>query len=326
MREHVRGGHQGPGPVHRGLLVLAALAVLVLAHAPVPAQAQDQNGHDSHGAATANQAVPASQVTPAQPVMPAMPAPPAAPGVPAPPDKVGVVERLGEHIPEGIVMRDEAGRPVEVRALLKVPTILVPVYYTCPTACSLLMGWMAQVLPQVGLKPGRDYQVVCVSFDENDTPELATRKRHEFTVATKGGFPPEHWRFLTGDLPSINALMAAIGFGFKREGKMFQHPVVTVAVSPKGKITRYLYGSTPLAFDIAMAATEAAGDTTGVSITRALAFCYSYDPQGQRYVFNLMRVAGAAVLLGVLLFVVFLWLGGRRRRQRQAAGHERRAP
>jgi protein SCO1/2 len=297
--------------------VLAALAVLVLAHAPVPAQAQDQNGHDSHGAVPASQAATASQAAPAQPVMPAMPA---APGAPAPPDKVGVVERLGEHIPEGIVMRDEAGRPVEVRDLLKVPTILVPVYYTCPTACSLLMGWMAQVLPQVGLKPGRDYQVVCVSFDENDTPELAARKRHEFTVATKGGFPPEHWRFLTGDLPSINALMAAIGFGFKREGKMFQHPVVTVAVSPKGKITRYLYGSTPLAFDIAMAATEAAGDTTGVSITRALAFCYSYDPQGQRYVFNLMRVAGISVLFALALFGVFLYAAGRKRARRQREG------
>jgi protein SCO1/2 len=229
---------------------------------------------------------------------------------------VGVVERLGQYIPEGIVLRDEAGQPVDVRRLMSLPTILVPIYYTCPTACSLLLGWLGQVLPQVGLTPGRDYQVVCVSFDETDTSELASRKRREFTTATKGGFPPEHWRFLTGDLEAIKALMAAIGFGFKRDGKLFQHPVVMVAVSPKGKIIRYLYGGTPLAFDIAMAATEAASGTPGVSITRALAFCYSYDPQGQRYVFNLMRVAGVSVLFALLLFGIFLYAAGRKRARR----------
>lgn len=282
MRCHVRRGHQGPGPAHRVLLVLAALLL-----ACAPAWAQD--GHEGHGAA---------------------PAAPVAPG------KVGVTERLGERIPEGIVLRDEAGQPVDLRRLMSVPTILAPVYYTCPTACSLLLGWLAQALPQVGLTPGRDYQVVSVSFDETDTPELASRKRREFTTAAKGGFPAEHWRFLTGDLDAINALMAAIGFGFKREGKMFQHPVVLVAVSPQGRITRYLYGGTPLAFDIAMAATEAAGDSPGVSITRALAFCYSYDPQGQRYVFNLMRVAGVSVLFALLLFAVFLYAAGRKRARR----------
>jgi protein SCO1/2 len=129
----------------------------------------------------------------------------------------------------------------------------------------------------------------------------------------KGNFPAQHWRFLTGDPAAIDALMASIGFGVKRDGKMFQHPVAMVAVSPQGKITRYLYGGTPLAFDIAMAATEAAGGSTGVSITRALAFCYSYDPQGQRYVFNLMRVAGVSVLFALALFAVFLYAAGRKR-------------
>lgn len=290
MRDHVRRGHKGPGQVHRGLLArgpaaAAALAALLLACAPAWA---GEGGHDGHAAASPA-AAPAAAV------------------------KVGVTERLGEIIPEGIILRDEAGQAVDIRRLMSVPTILAPVYYTCPTACSLLLGWLAQVLPQVGLTPGRDYQVVSVSFDETDTPELASRKRRDFTTAAKGGFPPEHWRFLTGEPAAIEALMAAIGFGFKREGKMFQHPVVLVAVSPKGKITRYLYGGTPLAFDIAMAATEAAGDSPGVSITRALAFCYSYDSQGQRYVFNVMRVAGVSVLLALLFFAVFLYAGGRKR-------------
>ncbi|MBI5521528.1 MAG: SCO family protein [Desulfarculus sp.] len=239
---------------------------------------------------------------------------------------VGVAERLGQYIPEDVVLADEEGRPLNLRQILTLPTILVPVYYSCPNACNLLLGRLAQVLPQVGLQAGRDYQVVTVSFDERETPDLARRKHHDFSTALAGGFPPQHWHFLTGGQDAIAKLMEAIGFGFQRQGDGFQHPMVLVALSPSGKITRYLYGGSPLAFDIAMAAVEAAGDRPGLSVTRALAFCYTYDPQGQRYVFNLMRVAGAAVLLGILLFVVFLWVGGRRRRRRQAANHKRSTP
>ena len=170
---------------------------------------------------------------------------------PAPAPEVGVQEHLGQYIPPEVVLRDENGQPVNLRQLITMPTILVPVYYACPTACNLLMGWLSQVLPQVGLTPGRDYQVVTVSFDEKETPELARKKHHDFTTAMAGKFPPEHWHFLTGDLENINRLMGAIGFHFQRQGDMFRHPVVLVAVSPTGKITRYLYGGNPLAFDIA---------------------------------------------------------------------------
>ncbi len=244
--------------------------------------------------------------------------------LPDQPPAVGVQERLGQYIPADIVLRDEMGRTVNLRERITMPTILVPVYYACPTACNLLLGWLSQVLPQVALTPGRDYQVITVSFDERETPGLARRKHRDFTTAMAGKFPPEQWLFLTGDAQNISRLMNAIGFYFQRDGDMFRHPVVLVAVSPTGKITRYLYGGSPLAFDIAMAATEAAGEKPGLSVTRALAFCYSYDPQGQRYVFNLMRVAGIGVIFAILLFVAFLLAGARRRRRRQAAKEERR--
>ncbi len=243
-----------------------------------------------------------------------------------PPPPVGIVEHLGQHLPGDVVLNDEQGRPVNLRQLITLPTILVPVYYACPTACNLLLGRLSQVLPQVRLQPGRDFQVVAVSFDERETPRLARQKHLDFTTAMAGGFPPQHWHFLTGDLANIMRLMDAIGFHFQRQGDMFRHPMALVAVSPSGKITRYLYGDNPLPFDLTMAATEAAGEKTGLSITRALALCYSYDPQGRRYVFNLMGMAGLAVLAGILLFVVFLVVGARKRRQRQAQTGARGEP
>ena len=249
-----------------------------------------------------------------------------APAVEAP--GVGVSEHLGQYLPEDIVLADEQGRALNLRQLIRVPTILVPVYYSCSNACNLLLGVLSQVLPQVGLTPGRDYQVVTFSFDPDETPALARQKHHDFTTALGGKFPPGDWHFLTGDAANIRRLTEAIGFHYQRASDGFQHPLVLVAVSPSGKIIRYLYGGAPLAFDIAMAASEAASDKPGLSVTRALAFCYTYDAKGRRYVFNLMRVAGVGILLALLVFAAFLAAGARKRRRAQTphpgagAGHD----
>jgi protein SCO1/2 len=169
----------------------------------------------------------------------------------------------------------------------------------------------------VGLKPGQDYQVLAVSFDERDTPATATKRKGDFlnagSLSGSGGFPPQAWRFLTGDEANIRRLMDSVGFGYQRAGDAFKHSVVLVALSPSGKVTRYLYGIKPLPFDLAMAATEAAGGRTGLSIQRAVAMCYTYDPEGRRYVFDIMKVTGAGVLAALGLFGLFLAFGGKRR-------------
>jgi protein SCO1 len=231
--------------------------------------------------------------------------------------RVGVDEKLGAVIPSDIVMTDETGAKVNLKDLIKVPTILVPVYYSCPNDCNLLLGSLSQVLPKVALAPGTEFQVITVSFDEQDTPELAARRKNDFMTALTGRFPGEHWKFLTGDYANIHKLTDAIGFYFKRDGKAFQHSVILVSLSPSGRVTRYLYGATPLPFDIAMAATEAAGETVGLSVKRAVAFCYSYDPQGRKYVFDLMKVTGTAVLAGLAIFALFLVFGGKKRKPKQ---------
>lgn len=225
----------------------------------------------------------------------------------------GVDERLGDYLPDNVIMRDETGQAVNVRQLINMPTIIAPVYYSCPNECNMLLGTLSQVLPQVGLKPGQDFQVLAVSFDELDTPEIAAKRKKDFHLAGDHAFPAEAWTFLTGDLINIKLLTDAIGFNFERTQDGFRHSIILVAVSPGGKITRYLYGVRPLPFDIAMAATEAAKEQPGLSIKRAIAMCYTYDPQGRKYVFDFMRVAGFGVLIAIGLFVVFLISGGKKR-------------
>lgn len=229
---------------------------------------------------------------------------------------VGVTEHLGEYLPEGLLFTDSAGRRVDLRELIDKPTIIAPVYFNCPTVCNLLQSSLARSLPQVGLAPGAEYQVLSVSFDELDTPEIAARKKRQYMAAMGGAFPEEAWRFLVGDLRNIRAFTRAIGFGFKRMDREFAHPVILVAVSPQGRIVRYLYGNAFMPFDLAMAATEAAEGKVGLSVKRVLSFCFSYDPEGRKYTFNIMRVAGGAVLLGLALFLLALLLAGRKRRRK----------
>jgi protein SCO1/2 len=259
---------------------------------------EDHAGHEAVSAPTVGQGAAAPHVHPA----------------PAPDQAVGVTERLGLQIAAEARFRDENGRVVTMAEVVDMPTIIVPIYFSCPNVCAIIQSSIAAVLPDVKLVPGRDFQVVSISFDETDTPELAAAQKRNYMAAMDFRFPESGWRFLTGDEKNIRLLTDSLGFGFRREGKDFLHPVAIMAVSPKGKIVRYLYGTRPLAFDLTMAATEAGREQVGLSVKRVLAYCFSYDPEGKRYVFNFMKITGTGILaiLGVLL--VSLVLAGRKKR------------
>jgi protein SCO1/2 len=228
-------------------------------------------------------------------------------------DDAAVVEKIGQHAALDVELYGEDGARLRLADLVTMPTIIAPVYYSCPNECNVLLGTLGQVLPQVGLRPGVDYQVLAISFDELDTPATATKRKGDFLNTTSAGFPPQAWRFLTGDEKNVRRLMDSLGFSYARTPTGFRHSVVLIALTPTGKISRYLYGIRPLAFDIAMAATEAGAEKTGLSVKRAIAMCYTYDPQGRRYVFDIVKVTGAGVLFALALFGLFLAFGGKRR-------------
>ena len=229
---------------------------------------------------------------------------------------IGVTEHLGQILPSDVVFKDSRGGDVRLGDLFSVPTIILPVYYSCPNVCHILQSTFARILPQVTLEPGREIQVVSISFDDRDTPGTAAQSKRNFAMAMRGGFPPEYWKFLSGDEAAIGRTMNALGFGFQRMGDDFAHPVVVIAVAPGGKIVRYLYGTDPLPFDVTMAATEAAQGKVGLSVKRVLSFCFSYDPEGRRYTFNLMRVAGLSILGFIAIVMAVLFMVPNRRKRR----------
>jgi protein SCO1/2 len=309
--------------MRRAAIFLAALLVLAPSwsgRAALAAQATPPHstGHAQHNAsamegmnATAN--APEAAMPHAHP-----PAQAPAEASPAPArQSAEVSEKVGQTADLDVTLVGEDGTPVRLRDLVTMPTVIAPVYYSCPNECNVLLGTLSQVLPQVGLKPGAEYQVLAVSFDDRDTPKNAASRKSDFLDTTAKGFPPSAWRFLTGDEHNVRRLMDSLGFGYTRVGDAFRHSVALIVLTPSGKISRYLYGIRPLAFDIAMAATEAGAERTGLSVKRAIAMCYTYDPQGRRYVFDLVKVAGAGILAALALFGLFLAFGGKKRGQKK---------
>jgi protein SCO1/2 len=165
---------------------------------------------------------------------------------------------------------------------------------------------LTSVVNKLDLVPGKDYQVVTVSFDHREKFDLAAAKKTSYFGLIEKSIPDSSWKFLTGDSTTIHQLTDAAGFMFKKEGNDFVHPGALILVSPEGKISRYLYGTQYLPFDVKMAIGEASEGRTGPTIIRLLQMCYSYNPEGRTYVFNITRVAGAAILFCAFIFVIVI--------------------
>jgi protein SCO1/2 len=228
---------------------------------------------------------------------------------------VGVAERLGAKIPLDLAFRDETGRSVRLGELVNGPTIILPVYYSCTNVCNFLQSGLAGALPAVRRRPGEEYRVLSVSFDETETPALAARYKKMYLTAMNTPFPEDGWRFLTGDAASVRQLTEAAGYRFQRKGRDFIHPVASFVVARDGTIVRYLYGTTFLPKDLTLALLEARDGRVGTTIRKVVGYCFSFDPAGKTYVFNLLRVSATVVILSTGGFLAFLLLTGRKRRQ-----------
>lgn len=252
------------------------------------------------------------------------PAPtPAATTDPAPtftPEEVGINEKLGATIPLDLVLKAEDGTPVTLRQLIDKPTILTLNYFRCAGNCTPQLNGVVEVLNRTKAEPGKDFQVITVSFDERDEPEVATQKRTNYLGEITRPFPPAAWRFLTGPGATTKALADAVGFKFKRVNDDFVHAGAIIFLSPTGKVTRYMYGTSYLPADLQLAAQEAARGEAQPTINKFLKFCFSYDPAGRKYVLNTTAISASIILLVAGVFVFALVRGGRKAKAKKEEG------
>lgn len=226
---------------------------------------------------------------------------------------VGIDEKLGQTVPLDTALVDENGERVILRDILNKPTLLTLNYFRCTGLCTPLLNGVAEMLQKIDLTPGKDFQVLSVSFDPRDNAELAGLKKENYIKQLPPGFPPTAWRFLTGDPDSTKKLADAVGFKFAKRGDDYVHAGAVMVLSPNGKVARYLYGVTFLPFDVKMAIAEAAQGRTGPTIARFLKFCYSYDPAGRRYFVDITRLAAAFTIVLALGFGIVVAANRKRR-------------
>ena len=231
------------------------------------------------------------------------------------PGRVALEEQLGTTLPLDISFYNSNGEQVQLRQLVDRPTLVVPVFYACRNVCNFMLGGLARILPDIRLKAGEDFNIVTFSFDPSETPELAAHSKKTFLTAIQAPFPAESWHFLTGAQQNILQLTDTAGYYFKKQGDDFLHPIAAFVVTADGKIVRYLTGQRFVPLDVTMALIEASEDRIGSPMRKAMEFCFSYDPQGRKYVFNLLRVSGTVILLTLGSFLTYLILSGRKKKQ-----------
>jgi protein SCO1 len=216
---------------------------------------------------------------------------------------VGIVEKLGNQLPDSIELYDESGNLRNIGEMINKPTIIALVYYECPGICTPLLNEVADLVDKMDLVIGKDYQILTVSFDFNESSEIAGGKKDNYVNELKKKIDPEGWKFLTGDSLNVVRLTGALGFYYQQTGTDWIHPTGLIVVSPDGMIIRYLNGVNQLPLDVKLALMEALKGHSSPTISKILNICYSYDPESKHYVFNFVRIGGIVTLLLVGVFV-----------------------
>ena len=233
--------------------------------------------------------------------------------------KVGVSQRLNQPLPLDAAFVDETGKPVTLGDYFgKRPAILSLVYYNCPLLCSEEMDGLTSALEMVKLTPGKDFDVILISIDPSETPELAS-KRKAFYLKRYGR--PETaagWHYLTGQRPAIDAVTNAVGFGYVRvpgpDGKLsqFAHASSIEIVTTNGKLAQYYLGVEYSSKDMLLGLIEASGNKIGSPVANILTYCYHYDPQTNKHSLIIVRVVQLGGMVTVASLGGFMFLMFRR--------------
>ena len=241
-------------------------------------------------------------------------------------DRITVEEHLGDKIPLDLVFNDDQGQPVKLGDYFNQgkPVVLTLGYYECPMLCNLVFNGLSEAVKQIDWVPGTDFQMVTVSINPEETPQLAFAKKENYLKSLGKPVPETGWMFLTGAEDQSRALADAVGFRYfyDAERDQYAHPAVAILVAADGTISRYLYGIDFARQDFRLALLEASEGKIGDTIDRIILYCFHYDPDAEGYVVvagNVMKLGGVVTMLVLGLFIGALWYGERCKKARLAA-------
>jgi protein SCO1/2 len=237
--------------------------------------------------------------------------------------EIGFDQNIDQRVPLDTTFRDEAGATVRLGDYFRTkPVVMVFAYYDCPMLCTQVINGLSSALGVMSLNPGKDFEIVTVSFNPRDTPASATAKKAVYLERYKRPGAAEGWHFLTGDQPQIDRLTKAAGFRYAwdAETKQYAHPSGVIVLTPDGRLSKYLFGIEYGPRDLRLGIVEASAGKVGTPVDALLLYCYHYDPMTGRYglvIMRAIRMAGAATVLAIGAFIVVMV-----RRERQTPKSE----
>jgi protein SCO1/2 len=237
-------------------------------------------------------------------------------------EEVGVTEHLNAKLPLDIEFRDENGDWVELGSFFdgERPVILTLNYYRCPMLCGLMLNGVAEGLKEMAWTPSEEFELVTISINPLETPELARAKKQNYLKLLDRPEAAQGWHFMTGREREIDRLAETVGFSYTYDpvSKEYAHAAVIFVCTPDGRVARYLYGIEYPAKRLRLALLEAAEGTIGSTLDQLILYCYHYDPTHRRYTpvaMNIMRLGGGATALILGISLGIFWLREWRRKK-----------
>ncbi len=138
---------------------------------------------------------------------------------------VALDEHLGEYLPSSLVFITEDSMMVNLVDMIDKTTVISPVYYNCPGLCTPIMDGLVKLLNRTDLQMGKDFQVINISFHEDETPVLAAVKKRNYMELVHDQQAGENWHFMTGDSENIGSQLETLGFSVIMHGEDIQKQV-----------------------------------------------------------------------------------------------------
>jgi protein SCO1/2 len=229
---------------------------------------------------------------------------------------IGITEKLGGVIDRSLPVINEKGETVTLEQVTQgKPFLLSLVYYSCPSLCNLHLNGVFEGLKGMDTKPGKEFQLVALSFDEKENPTLAVAKKENYLK--QYGVSENGIHFLTASAATIKRVSDETGFKFKwnEDIKEWAHASAAILVTKDFTISRYLHGVVFEAKQLKLALLEAGRGNIGTIVDKVIWFCFRYDPHQSKYTlyaFRLVQLGGVLMVVVLAAWLIPVWIRNRR--------------
>ncbi len=237
---------------------------------------------------------------------------------------IGIEEKLGAKLSLDRPFVSDEGNAVQLGTYFTgdKPVLLTVVYFNCPGLCNLHLNGVVDALKQMSWAPGNQFELVAVSMDASEKPEVAAPKKANYISQYGRPETASGWHFLTGTKEDVDSLTKEVGFSFRWDeaAKQFAHASAAIIVTPAGVVSRYIHGIAPTPQNLKLALLEASDGKVGSIVDKLVMLCFKFDPKKSKYTlyaWNIMQVGVVlTVLIAAILLIPVWW------RERRTARHE----